>query len=54
MKMDDDGGLDEDGDGISDEVQEVETVLWEHCNLHPATRPATCILTLHPAQSDLP
>ena len=26
MKMDDDGGLDEDGDGISDEVQEVETV----------------------------
>ena len=29
-------------------------VLWEHCNLHPATRHATCILTLHPAQSDLP
>ena len=33
MKMDDDGGLDEDGDGISDEVQEVEQVLWEHHNL---------------------
>ena len=29
MKRDDDAGKDEDGDGISDEVEEVQGVLWD-------------------------
>ena len=29
MKRDDDGGTDDDGDGISDEVEEVKDVLWD-------------------------
>ena len=34
LKNDDDGGADEDGDGVADEVDEVREVLWKHVTLY--------------------